>query len=180
MGDPLNVTVTSGCPVRSVALAGSQPFTRVVVVVLVLELVTVVVVAGGSVVEVDVVVELVVVVVVVVVDSVVEVVELVVVVGGAVVLVVEGTVVVVVLVVAVVVVRGTVVVVVVVQPGIRVCVQPPAGTEHASAVQTSKSAHEGVRQVASQQTSGWPPVSQVSGNSTSWSPQTGHGIKQPS
>ena len=65
----------------------------------------------------------------------------------------------------VVVVGGGIVVVVVVQPGMRACVQP-AGTLHASTVQASKSSQKGVRQVASQQAFGGPPVSHVSGNST--------------
>lgn len=108
MGAPVNVTVTSGCPVRSVALARSQPFTSAVVVVLVVELVEVVVVTGGWVVEVDVVVELVV--VVLLVDVVVLVVLLVDVVVVLVVVVVA--IVVVVLLVVVVIATGAVVVVV--------------------------------------------------------------------
>ena len=107
------------------------------------------VVAGGSVVVVD----------VVVVD--------VVVVGSSVVVVVAGGAVVVVVIVVVVVVGRGKVVVVVVQPSMRVCVQPPAATAHASVVQASRSLQKGVRHVALQQASGWPPVSQVSGNSIS-------------
>ena len=82
MGAPLNVTVTSGCPVRSVAVTGSQPFTSVVVVVVVVVVVRLVAVVELVVGVVD---------VVVVVGAPVVVVELVVVVvtRGAVVVVVE-------------------------------------------------------------------------------------------
>ena len=67
-------------------------------------------------------------------------------------------------------------VVVVVQPVIGVFVQPVVG-EQVSAVQAFPSLQFGARQLASQHAF-TVPVSHVSGNSTTWLPHVGHGIRQ--
>ena len=72
--------------------------------------------------------------------------------------------------------RSVVVVVVVVQPTIGVFVHPVEG-EQLSVVHGLASLQFGARQVASQQAFG-APASQVSGNSVTLLPHTGHGVRQ--